>query len=71
MDNIDMLWKRIKELSDEEWQGLRARRDLIKKKTTHRPNWQELVGIFSSDDLAQMKAAIDAECERIDPDGWD
>ncbi len=30
----------------------------------------EFAGSFAPDDLAEMSAAIEAGCERVDPDGW-
>jgi hypothetical protein len=71
MENTDALWEKIKNLSDEEWRGLRSRRDLIKQRNQRKADWRSFVGVFPSEDLEQMKDVIEAECERIDPNDWD
>lgn len=68
VDNV--LWEKIKNLSDEEWQGLRNRRDLLEQKPPSKVGWRSFVGIIPQEDLAQMNEAIAAECERVDPDDW-
>lgn len=65
------LWEKIKHLSDEEWQGLRNRRDSLEQKVHSKTDWRSLIGLIPSEDLAQMNAAIVSECERVDLDDWD
>ena len=71
MEDTNKLWEKLKNLSDEEWRGLRSRRDLIRYRSFQKTDWRRFVGIFSSEDLLQMKNAIASECERIDIDDWD
>lgn len=64
------LWEMIKSLSDEEWQGLRNRRDSLDQKPPSKIGWRSFIGIIPPEDLAQMNEAIVAECERVDIDEW-
>lgn len=65
-----ILWEKIASLSDEEWQGLRNRRDSLAQKAPSKPDWRSFVGLIPSADLAKMNEAIVSECERIDLDDW-
>jgi hypothetical protein len=65
------LWEKIKSLSDEEWRGLRNRRDSLEQKAHQKPDWRSFVGYIPAEDLSQMTEAIALECERVDPDDWD
>ena len=59
MEAMQNLWEKIKRLSDEEWQRLRNRRDLLSKKDKANDSLQNLVGSIPKEDLEQMKEAID------------
>ena len=70
MEAINNLWEKIRRLSDEEWERLRNRRDLLLKVNKDRESLRSLVGSIPKEDLEQMREAIDSQCEGIDPDAW-